>query len=361
MLIARSPVRISFAGGGTDLPSYYNRHGGVVLSTSINKYVYTILTAREDRLTQVISSDFRVTESYEDIAQRTFEGAELDIPLACLKFMKFRGGVNLFMASEIPAGTGLGSSGAVCVNLLKILAAYLHLRWSKQDLAERAFQIAREMLHKPVGKQDEYAAAFGGLNIFRFQEERAGATPVRLPADVISTFEESLMLFFTGTARNSSDILTGQDQQSAHGVPYVTEALHQQKALVGPMAKALEKGDLDDFGDLLHHAWEVKRRLSPAISNSLIDEVYEAARSAGARGGKIAGAGGGGFLLLYCPPREQEKVRQALGPFGLKEMFFGFDSHGSRVVYNDPFFDCDRRGGMRWLFREAGAAGAGGL
>lgn len=350
MLIARTPVRVSFAGGGTDLPSYYLPHGGMVLSTTINKYVYTILTKREDRLTQIISSDFRAIESYEDIAQRTFTGSELEIPWASLKFLQFQGGVNLFLASEIAAGTGLGSSASVCVNLLKILSSHLGVKWSKQELAEHAFTVARELLHRPVGKQDEFAATFGGLNFFAFNRDGVHVESISLSPDILAALESNLMLFFTGTARNSFDILSVQDQRTAQADPQVVEALHRQKELVRPMREALQGGELDRLGELLHEAWEIKKRVSSSISSSRIDEIYLCARQYGALGGKITGAGGGGFLLLYCPQERQAAVREALAQFNMKEMLFGFDSHGSRIVYDDPLFDSDRRGGIRWLF-----------
>src|SRR5215470_9582063 len=204
MLIVRSPVRISFGGGGSDLPAYYEKFGGAVLSTSINKYFYTILQKRSDGRIQVISSDVRVMETWQDISRMEIARSELAIPLAAIKELGCDLSVDLFLASEIMAGTGLGSSASVCVGVLKTLATYLDLSLSKYELAERAFHIARNILGKPVGKQDEYAAAFGGLNFITFNpDDSVQVEPILLRADHLDEFESHLMLFFTGAAHNS--------------------------------------------------------------------------------------------------------------------------------------------------------------
>src|SRR5277367_5051054 len=212
MLIGRSPVRISFAGGGTDLPAYYEQFGGAVLSTAINKYFYTILGKRSDGRVQVISSDLRLFETWQDIAAMKLDRGGLEIPLAVLKDVSSDLSVDLFLASEIPPGTGLGSSASVCVGILKTLTTYLDLPLSKYQLAERAFTIARHVLGKPVGKQDEYAAAFGGLNFITFEPNGAvNVEPLVLRPDHQSELQSNLLLFFTGSARSSWKILQEQE------------------------------------------------------------------------------------------------------------------------------------------------------
>jgi D-glycero-alpha-D-manno-heptose-7-phosphate kinase len=350
MLIVRTPVRISFAGGGTDLPAYYEKYGGVVLSTTIDKYVYTVLTEREDGQTQVISSDLRALESCDQIDRMRFEGTDLEIPFAVLKHLRCSVGVNLFMASEVPPGTGLGSSAAVCVNVLKTLRVHLRLNDHNLDLAEEAFHIARDVLRWPVGKQDEYGVALGGLKVVRFEAVGTHVEPVRLSPDMLMDLEQNLLLFFTGSSRDSSAILSGQDQSVRQNEDWVLDALTALKDLVPEMHKVLLAGDFDEFGRLLHEGWTIKKRVSPKISNPHIDRIYEVALECGALGGKIAGAGGGGFLILYCRHDCQPTLRAGLSEFGLKEMRFHFDLGGSRVVYNDPFFDSNSRGGMRWAF-----------
>ncbi len=351
MLIVRSPVRISFGGGGTDLPAYYEKFGGAVLSTSINKYFYTVLQKRSDGKVQVISSDLRVMETWQDISRMDMTRSELAIPLAVIKELGYDISVDLFLASEIAAGTGLGSSASVCVGVLKTLATYLDLPVSKYDLAERSFHIAHDLLGKPVGKQDEYAAAFGGLNFITFNPDGGVLVePVMPRHDYLRELESNLMLFFTGAAHNSWHLLHEQEKSVKQATGPTIESLHQIRELADHMRRALMKGDLRTFGELLHEGWEAKKRVSSRISNPLIDEAYALARKHGARGGKITGAGGGGFLLLFCEERYQERVREAIASMELREMAFGLDSQGAEVVANDPFIDNDDKCGMYWTF-----------
>lgn len=349
MLIVRSPVRISFGGGGTDLPAYYEKYGGAVLSVTINKYFYTILTKRGDDLIQVISSDLRRTETWEDIACMDIAGQPLEIPLAVMKHLSVNAPLNLFLASEIPPGTGLGSSASVCVSILKALAVYMQLPLSKHDLAETAFYISRYLLDMPVGKQDKYAAAFGGLNFFSFhQDGRATVEPVELPSEVFRELENNLMLFFTGAAHDSKTLLNAQEQATKQSNTTTVESLHHIRLLADKMRAALLSGELREFARLLDEAWQAKRKVSDNITNSRIDHLYDTARQAGALGGKITGAGGGGFMLLYCEKDCQPNVRKALGREGLRELGFEFDLDGARVLVNDPFLDGDARCGLRW-------------
>ena len=354
MLIVRSPVRISFGGGGTDLPGYYERYGGCVLSTSINKYFYTILQKRTDKKIQVISSDLRIMETWQDIARMEVERSELAIPLAAIKEIGCDISVDLFLASEIAAGTGLGSSASVCVGVLKTLATYLDLPFSKYDLAERAFHIARNVLGKPVGKQDEYASSFGGLNFIRFcPDGSTSVEPVNVPMAHLREFESKLMLFFTGVSHDSWSLLHEQEQYTRKGMGPAVDSLHQVRELAEVMRCVLQQRDFRAFGALMHDAWNAKKRVSPHISTPLIDEVYDIARKSGALGGKIAGAGGGGFLLLFCEEQHQSKVREAIARVGLNEMAFRLDFQGAAVVTNDPFIDNDEKCGMRWTFAPA--------
>jgi D-glycero-alpha-D-manno-heptose-7-phosphate kinase len=357
MLIVRSPVRISFAGGGTDLPAYYERFGGAVLSTTINKYFYTILSKRNDGRVQVISSDLRVFEAWHDIASMDVRGSGLEIPLAILKDLACDISVDLFLSSEIPPGTGLGSSASVCVNILKTLTTYLNRPLSKYDLSERAFHIARDVLGRHVGRQDEFAAAFGGFNFITFRAD--GLTevqPVDLDTELLRELQSNLMLFFTGSAHHSWTILQEQEKSTRGQTGPALVALHQVRALADRMLSALQAGNLNDFGSLLDEGWQAKKRISGKISNLRIDHLYELARRNGALGGKITGAGGGGFLLLYCEPQRQEAVRLALHAEGIQEMAFVFDNNGAQVIVNDPFIDGDERAGSRWIFTPLSSA-----
>ncbi len=354
MLIGRSPVRISFGGGGTDLPSYYERFGGAVISTSINKYFYTILGKRSDGRVQVISSDLRLFGNWSDLAALSALPAGsggLEIPLAVLKDLGTDLAADLFLASEIPPGTGLGSSASVCVNLLKVLTTRLRSPLSKYDLAERAFRITRVGLGRHVGKQDEYAAAFGGLNYIRFHPDgSAQVEPLLLDPAVLSSLQSNLMLFFTGAAHDSWDILAEQEQSTRQPLGPAVEALHEVKEAALKMKEALLCGNLERFGCLLDEAWQAKKRVSHRISNPRIDTLYRSAREHGALGGKITGAGGGGFLLLYCEPGGHAALRSTMQREGLQEMAFAFDGQGAQVIVNDPFIDHDQNSGTRWSF-----------
>jgi D-glycero-alpha-D-manno-heptose-7-phosphate kinase len=349
VLITRTPVRISFVGGGTDQPEFYLQHGGAVISAAINKYFYTVLTKREDDVVQVISSDLRVMEEVDRIRVEAYEG-DLRIPMAVMKHLGLRQGVTLFLASEIPPGTGLGSSAAVCVNVIRALWEMEGRPHSRYELAEEAYRVAREILKAPVGKQDEYAASFGGINEIRFAANGVHVAPLPLDDDVIGALEQRILLFFTGSQRNSYDILAEQCRRSEEGDHEVLAALQALRELVAEAREALTRADLDHFGEILDVGWEQKKRISRQISSPVVDLAYDEAKRRGALGGKLAGAGGGGFFMLVTREGCRDAVREVLASRGMKEMSFHFDLHGSRVVYNDPFFDSNGRGGTRWRF-----------
>jgi D-glycero-alpha-D-manno-heptose-7-phosphate kinase len=355
MLIVRSPVRISFGGGGTDLPAYYERFGGCVLSAAINKYFYTVLERRGDGKIQIISADLRIVDTWQDIARMDVRGNPLEIPLAVLKDLGSDVSANLFLASEIPPGTGLGSSASVCVNLIKMFTAYRHISISQYELAERAYHLARNVLGRPVGKQDEYASAFGGVNFISFnQDGTTHVEPLNLEPELVREFQSCLLLFFTGASHHSWTILGEQEAATRKPSGTAADYLHEIRKLAEPMKLALLAGELREFGLLLNESWQVKKRISSKISNARIDEMYEAALENGAFGGKITGAGGGGFLLLFCPPDSQQSVREALAAKGAREMGFSFDFKGAQVVADDPFIDGDENAGTRWTFVPTG-------
>jgi D-glycero-alpha-D-manno-heptose-7-phosphate kinase len=335
----------------TDLADIVEQVLPDVLIIAINKYFYTILGNRSDGRIQVISSDLRLFGNWSDLAALPAHDSGLEIPLAVLKDLGTDLAADLFLASEIPPGTGLGSSASVCVNLLKVLTTYLRCPLSKHDLAARAFNITRLGLGRHVGKQDEYAAAFGGLNYIRFS--RDGTTqvePLQLDPGVLSALQSNLMLFFTGAAHHSWDILADQEKSTRLPDGPAVEALHQIKEAAVLMKESLLCGDLEHFGHLLDDAWQSKKRISQRISSPRIDHLYEVARSNGVLGGKITGAGGGGFLLLYAEPACQDAVRSALQAEAVQEMAFAFDGQGAQVIVNDPFIDHDEHAGTRWTF-----------
>ncbi len=340
MLIARAPMRISLGGGGTDLEDYYAPYGGLVVSTAINKYFYAILTTGETYDLQVISADYRSLFRHSPYSDLFWDG-DLALPKAVLHHFGIRRGINLFVASEVPPGTGLGSSSAAAVTMVRAISTLLEQPMTKQDVAELASYIEIDKMGMPIGKQDQYASAFGGLNVITFRSHGVTVEPLRIDPEVRQTLERRLLLFFTGSSRVSTSILKHQRKSTQDQDDTVLQALHNIKRVACEMQACLEQGDLDKFAQLLDYSWQEKRRLAPGLSNSSIDEWYELARQQGAAGGKITGAGGGGFLLLYCEEQAQERVTQALEAQGLKRMDFLFDRQGATVVLNMAHFNSD--------------------
>lgn len=333
MLIARAPMRISFGGGGTDLEAYYAKYGGMVISTAINKYLYAIITTDESEDLQVISADYRSLfrhSPYNDL----FWNGDLALPKAVLHHFGIRRGINLFVASEVPPGTGLGSSSAAAVTLVRAISTLIEQPMTKQQVAELASYIEISKMGMPIGKQDQYAAAFGGLNKITFTTEGVTVDPVPIAPNARQALEHRLMLFFTGSSRESTSILKRQRKSTEERDDAVLQALHNIKQVAVGVQTCLERGNLDEFARLLHYSWQEKRRLAPGLSTSFIDECYSLALEHGATAGKITGAGGGGFLLLYCPEERQQAVTEALEQRGLKRMNFRFDQQGATVLLN---------------------------
>ena len=333
MLIARAPLRISFGGGGTDLEAYYGRYGGVVVSATINKYFYVFLSRSIDDSVQITSSDFRTFERQEAGVPLSFEG-DLGYLKSILHEFGVTSGLSLFTASEVPPGTGLGSSSTVAVALVKALATLSQRRVSKQEIAELASFIEIVKLGRPIGLQDQFAASYGGLNCFEFEEGGVRVTPLRLSLEIRDRLERSLMLFYTGSARSAATILTQQRRSSQADDPLVIHSLHGIKADALEARDALEKGRLRRVGEILHESWQRKKKLATGVSNERLDRVYQIALEHGAVGGKIAGAGGGGFLLLYCEPELQDAVTSSMESEGLARMGFHFDDAGAHVLVN---------------------------
>ncbi|MDI6708752.1 MAG: hypothetical protein QME47_06695 [Candidatus Thermoplasmatota archaeon] len=330
-IIARSPVRISFGGGGTDLPSYYQKYGGLVVSTTIDKYFYTVLELRDDDRIQLISADLQMNYNVKDFYELKF-GEGFDIPTAVLKHFNIQRGINMFLASEVPPGSGLGSSGALAVNTVKVIDTLERLKMSKEEIAESAYKIAREELKLPIGKQDEYASAFGGLNFIKFEKEKTIVERLKVSEEIRKRLAEDLMLFFTGRTRDSTKILTMQDKACEEDEEKVIESLHELKKLGLEVKSAVEKGELRYFGELLDRSWQNKRKLVEGITTDIIDRAYEVALKNGALGGKLTGAGGGGYLMLYCERKNQNGLRKALVQFGFKELDFKFEDKGATTL-----------------------------
>lgn len=332
MLLVRAPVRISLAGGGTDLPSYYERFGGLVVSATIDKFFYVFLNPTEGEGVHISSADFSSFARWS-AREREWEG-HLRLPRAVLHEFGVDGGFSIFLASEIPPGTGLGSSSTVAVALIKALSTYLGQRLSPEAIAERAARIEIEKLGSPIGRQDQYAAAFGGLNAITFAADGVRVEPLRIAPATRERLEASLLLFYTGHPRSEQRALQEQRRATEAGQEEVLRSLHAIKAFAHETRQALETGNADAVGEILHRSWEAKRRLARGVTNERIDALYQLARKWGATGGKIAGGGGGGFLLLFCPPARRAAVRAALEEEGLHHLDFRLHESGAKVLLN---------------------------
>jgi D-glycero-alpha-D-manno-heptose-7-phosphate kinase len=324
MIITRSPLRISLGGGGTDLPSYYRRHSGFLIAAAIDKYVY--ITLHQTFVQELIVKYSRlervktVGEVQHPIVREALRLVGIEEP-------------NLEIASmaDIPAGTGLGSSGSFTTALLKALHAHRKNLVHPRELAEQACHIEIDLLGEPIGKQDQYIAAFGGLTCFQFLPNgQVEASPLKLDTETLYNLEDNLLLFFTGYSRSASHILKEQDDKSKGREQSMVDNLHFVKELGYQSKEALECGDLRRFGELMKVHWDHKKQRSGAMSNEDIDRWYGLAMENGALGGKLIGAGGGGFLMFYT--EDKARLRHALGQSGLREVRFRFDFEGTKVV-----------------------------
>jgi len=324
LIITRSPLRISLGGGGTDLPSYYRKHSGFVLSAAINRYVYiTINEAFRPRIILKYSK-LEDVERWEDIQHPIIREA--------LRLTGVQGPyLEIVSLSDIPAGTGLGSSGSFTTALLRALHTMNRNFVPPRELAEQACHIEIDLLKEPVGKQDQYIAAFGGITCFEFlPDDRVVAEPLKIASETLANLEDNLLLFFTGASRSAAEVLRDQDTRTRDNASEMLENLHHTKHLGHASRDALLAGDLRKFAELMHVHWEHKKKRSPGISSSLIDEMYELARGNGALGGKLIGAGGGGFLMLYT--EDKTRLRAAMRGAGLREVRLQFDFSGTSVL-----------------------------
>ncbi|HYV43799.1 MAG TPA: hypothetical protein VFA20_03015 [Myxococcaceae bacterium] len=325
MIITRAPLRISIGGGGTDLPSYYSRFGGFVISAAINRYVYIALH-------RVFQKRYIVKYSTQEIVE---DVASIKHPIVREAF-KLHGvePVEMVSMADIPAGTGLGSSGAFNVGLLKAIAGWKREHLSTHQLAEQACRIEIDLLGEPIGKQDQYISAFGGISCL--QIDRGGkveVSPLRLSEATMFDLEENLLMFFTGFSRSASAVLADQKAKTEKDDKSMVENLNFIMELGRSIKTTLEKGNTRGFGELMHEHWLHKQRRSEGISSAQIDAWYELARRNGAVGGKLVGAGGGGFLLFYA--QDRAALRAAMASAGLEEVRFTFDHEGCKTLVHD--------------------------
>lgn len=323
MIITRTPFRVSFAGGGSDLPSFYHRHEGCVLSTSINKYMYITIHPSFNRAETIVK--YNKTETVRDIHK-------IQHPIARQLLLDSKlDGVEIVSTADIASGTGLSTSSAYTVGLIHAINAYKGKYWSQEKIARRACELEIEELGEPIGKQDQYGVSVGGLKFIRFlPDDTVTVAPVVLMQETKQKLDENLLLFYTGITHSAGEILKEQnanivseDQKFNNLVRMTEQAAEMRDALVA--------GDLNRFGDLLNEGWQLKRELASKITSPEIDRYYDIAMECGVRGGKLLGAGGGGFLLFYCEKERQKRLRAALSD--LSELRFSMEQEGTKVIY----------------------------
>lgn len=328
MIITRTPFRVSFCGGGSDMADFYREHEGCVLSTSINRYMYlTIHPYFDEKSTALKYSQTEIVEDIRDIRHSIFR---------CVLGEMGISGVEITSTADVPSGTGLGSSSAFTVGLLHTLYCYQGKYVSRARLAEEACMTEIEKLGNPIGKQDQYAAAFGGLNFISFhRDDTVSVEPVIASGQTLKALQENLIMFYTGITHDANRILA--EQKGNIRQEEKKKNLLRMCTLARDMKQALEENKASDFGAILDEGWQRKKELAGGITNPILDEMYETALKNGALGGKLLGAGGGGFLLFYCPVQEQTRLERALG---LKRFNFSFEHDGSSVIYvGDKYWD----------------------
>jgi D-glycero-alpha-D-manno-heptose-7-phosphate kinase len=330
MIVSKTPLRVSFAGGGSDMPDFYEAHGGAVVSTAIDKWIRVIVARR-------FEGDIRVAYSRTETVE-TADQVEHELVREALRVTGLPRGLDIVTLADVPSrGTGLGSSSAVTVGLLSALYAFQGIQRSAAALAEQACEIEIDVLGKPIGRQDQYAVAFGGFNLIEFLPAGAGVRvrPIVAPAHTLERLHRGLMLFYTGRQRTAADVLSLQRDAARDGS--ATETLSAMRDLAYELRDALGEGDIDAFGSILHRNWELKRTLAGGVSDEELDDLYARAIDAGASGGKLLGAGRGGFLLFLAPPERHAALRAALSE--LRETPFRFAANGSHIQL---FEDADR-------------------
>jgi D-glycero-alpha-D-manno-heptose-7-phosphate kinase len=327
MILSRAPVRITLGGGGTDLKSYYAKHGGFVIAAAIDRYCSILASKRFYDSIRLSYSQMEIKNNVDDIEHPIFRET--------LRFVGIKKGIELHSVADIPASSGLGSSSSFTVALLNALHAYKREFVTQKQLAEEACHVEIDMLGEPIGKQDQYIAAFGGLTCLTFEKNgEVLVEPLHISDETLEQLESNLIFFFTGKERSASEILSEQDNKSRQDAPEMIQNLHQIKEIGLETRKYLEKGEIDKLGELLHTHWEIKKKRSDKMSDPFIDECYETARKNGALGGKLIGAGGGGFFMFYCYNSDRPRLSGAMKKMGLKPQRFHFDFEGAKVLVN---------------------------
>lgn len=330
MILGISPVRLSFAGGGTDMPEFYEEFGGCVVSSAINHFTYVIAHTRKDDYIQIFSSDFQSHHKpakFENLVPR--KGTEF--PIGFIKYLNFKKGINLMISSDVPPSSGLGSSSSLAVNIVNVLSKLQEKKLDKNKMCEIAHYVQRNIIKVPLGKQDEYISAFGGFNFIKFSKNKIEVKPYSFSKNSILELEQNLLLFYIG-ARPSDNILNTQIKRTKSRDTKTIQSLETVKQIAETMHDSLSNNDFTKFSELLHKGWIEKKNFSEDVTNKRIDSIYEKSLKLGALGGKLTGAGGGGHFLLYCEPSKQKIILEEMKNQGLKHIPFSFQGEGCKIL-----------------------------
>lgn len=331
MYIGIAPLRISFAGGGTDQPEFYEKFGGNVICTTINRFTYVTIHKRFDKSFQTFSPDFQKHYKPTEFKKIEIEDGS-EIAASIVKFLKFKVGVDIVLQSDVPAGSGLGASSSLAINLVNTLNYLQGKNWSKTKIAEMCFGIERNVLKWPMGKQDEYITSFGGFKNIEFKKNKVNIKPVTISKKLSLELQNNLLLFFVGQTRDSAKLLSSQLKRVKNENKKTIKSLQVVKSLALELNDTLQKSDLTRFGELLHKGWIAKKEFTIGITNKRIDKIYESALKFGASGGKLTGAGGGGHLLLYCEKSRQKKLIDKMKKMSLTHVDFKFYNEGPKIL-----------------------------
>jgi D-glycero-alpha-D-manno-heptose-7-phosphate kinase len=331
MYVGITPVRISLAGGGTDMPEYYEKYGGNVVSSSISLFTYLMIKTRKDNSFQAFSTDFEIHQSRTSYKKLKAK-AGTEIAVSVIKYLNFKNGADFVIGSDVQPGSGLGASSSLTVNFMNTISKLQKKKFSKKQIAEKAFFVERNMLLHPIGKQDDYIASHGGLNYIKFSKNNTTVTPIKLKKSKSDELQNNLLLFFIGTTRKSSTVLSKQLKKTKNLDSITLNSLHKVNDLGKDLFKSLKRSDLTKVGEILDEGWREKKNFTKQVSNSKIDKIYENAIKKGAIGGKLTGAGAGGHMLFYCEPKKQKLVKNEMKRLGLKHIDFQFYRNGPKIL-----------------------------
>ena len=331
MYIGITPVRISLAGGGTDMPEYYEKYGGNVVSSTISLFTYLMIKPRSDNSFQAFSTDFEI-HHYKTNYKKLKAKAGTEIAVSVIKHLDFKNGADFVIGSDVQPGSGLGASSSLTVNFVNLISKLQKKNFSKKQIAEKSFFIERKLLLHPIGKQDDYIASYGGLNYIKFSKNNTTVTPIHLKKSKSEELQKNLLLFFIGTTRKSATVLSKQLKKTKNMEPSTLNSLHKVNQLGKDLFKALKQSDLTEIGKILDQGWMEKKKFTKEISNPKIDKIYASAIKKGAIGGKLTGAGAGGHMLFYCETKNQNSVKNEMKRLGLTHIDFNFYKNGPKIL-----------------------------